>query len=639
MLNVNNVSVFFGGKAIFENVSFQIQTKDRIGLIGKNGAGKTTLLKLIAQINTPDNGSIDYPQQYKLGILTQDLNIDTSKTVKEIAYQAFRRVIEINEELEKLNTELSSREDYETLAYEDLLNKINEYYEQLNLLGGNNIEGDIEKILKGLGFLQSDFEKPLSSFSGGWQMRAEMAKILLSKPDLLILDEPTNHLDIESIIWLEEYFKSYNGAILMVSHDKTFLDNTTNRTIELVFGRAIDFKLPYSKFIVQREDIYQKQMATFKNQQKQIEQQEKFIEKFKAKATKARQAQSKLKMLNKIERVEIDEFDTTGLNIRFPDAPRSGDVTLHGQKLEKTYSNKTVFKDGLIYIERGEKIAFVGKNGMGKSTLVKMIMDEIPYSGELKIGHNVNIGYFAQQHDKLESDKTVFDTIYDEATDEWTNVGKVRGLLGAFLFGDEAVEKKVKVLSGGERARLAMAKLLLKPYNLLILDEPTNHLDIHAKELLKNALIKFNGTLIIVSHDRDFLQGLTSKTYEFKNGKIKEHLGVIQDFLDKYALDQFRGLEEKNIPAKTKSEKHHKTDLNLNIDRRQLKKDINKLEKSIEKYENQLKDLKAEMMDPDFYKHPEMSDIIKREKELNISLEKDMIEWDEKTILLEKLDE
>ena len=640
MLNVNNVSVIFNGKAIFENVSFQIQPKDRIGLIGKNGAGKTTLLKIIAELNKPDTGSIDYPQGYKLGILTQDLDIDTSITVRAMAKLAFKEVIEVNQRLDKLNNDLTTREDYESSSYEDLLNKINDLYEKLNLLGGNNIEGDIEKVLKGLGFLQTDFDRPLSEFSGGWQMRAEMAKILLAKPDLLILDEPTNHLDIESILWLENYFKNYAGAILMVAHDRTFLDNTTNRTIELAFGRSIDYKLPYSKFMVQRADIHEKQMATFKNQQKQIEEQEKFIERFKAKASKAKQAQSKLKQLNKVERIQVDEFDHTQMNIKFPTAPRSGDVTLNGEYLKKSYDDHCVFSNGKVYIERGEKIAFVGKNGMGKSTLVKMIMDEIPYEGALKIGHNVSIGYFAQQHDELNSEKTVFDTIYDEATDEWTNVAKVRGLLGAFLFSDEAVEKKVKVLSGGERARLALAKLLLRPYNLIILDEPTNHLDIHAQELLKNALKEFNGTLIVVSHDRDFLQDLTSKTYEFKDGSIYEHLGSIREFLDKYKLDQFRSLEEKQIKPQAKPAKTEEVKVDYsNVDRRQLKKDINRLEKSVETLESKIEELKTSMMDPDFYKHPEMNEIVQKDKDLNAQLEQDMMEWDEKTALLEKVDQ
>ena len=643
MLNVNNISVFFGGKPIFENVSFQVQSKDRIGLIGKNGAGKSTLLKLISGSIKADSGSIDFSTGYKIGILTQDLHLDTSKSVRTSAKEAFSEILEVEAKIEKLNQELVQREDYESDSYAQLLDTINDQYQQLGVMNSSNMEGEIEKVLKGLGFNSEEFDNPLSTFSGGWQMRAELAKILLQQPDLLILDEPTNHLDIDSIIWLEQYFKTYPGAILMVAHDKAFLDNCTNRTIELAFGRAIDYKLPYSQFVVQREDIYEKQLATYKNQQKQIEQQEKFIEKFKAKATKARQAQSKLKQLDKIERVEIVEFDYSDIVIEFSPAPRSGDVALRGTKLEKTFDN-LVFADGELYIERGEKVAFVGKNGMGKSTMVKMIMEEIPFNGELKLGHNINVGYFAQQHHSdLDPEKSVFDTIYDIATNEWTNMAKVRGLLGAFLFGAEDIDKKVKVLSGGERARLAMAKLILKPYNMLILDEPTNHLDIHVKEILKNALKKYDGTLIIVSHDRDFLDELTEKTYEFADNKVKEHLGSIKDFLAKYEMEEFRTFEldkgNKELkPSPQSQEKSKIKKIDYQIDRRELKKEVNKLENAISTIEKELEKIHEQMTDPDFYNDPNMTSIIQKQKDLENKLEIVMEEWDHKATLLDDLD-
>ena len=532
MISVNGISIHFTGTDLFKNLSFVINEKDRIGLVGKNGVGKSTLLKILAKEQEPSSGSISIPQGKSIGYLPQEIKIDSSKTILDETLTVFEEQLCLNSEIENINRQLEDRTDYESDSYAQLIQELTEKHEQLQLLGADKAEGEVEKVLKGLGFKDQDFNRSIAEFSGGWQMRVELAKLLLKMPTLLLLDEPTNHLDIESILWLEDFFKNYPGALIMISHDRMFLDNVTNRTIEIVNSRIYDYKSPYSKFLELRADRLSTQEAAFRNQQKYIADQERFIERFKAKNTKAKQAQSKMKQLEKLERIEFDDVDTNSIQFRFPDAPRSGDVVVGGKGLSKSYSENKVLSNIDIEIERGEKIAFVGKNGQGKSTMVKMIMGQEDCDGDLKIGHNVEIGYYAQvQENTLDESKTVLATIEDIATDEWAKISKIRGLLGAFLFGPDDVDKKVKVLSGGEKSRLALAKLLLKPVNLLILDEPTNHLDIASKEVLKSALKSYNGTLILVSHDRDFLQGLTDRTYEFSDQKTKEHIGEIGEFL------------------------------------------------------------------------------------------------------------
>lgn len=613
MISINNISVSFSGIDLFKQLSFVVNPRDRIGLIGKNGVGKSTLLKIIAGRQKPDGGNIDLPVSNTIGYLPQEFHIDSDKSVMEETKTAFKEVLDMEAEIADITNEIEQRTDYESDEYGDLINKLSELHHQLELKGGSKMESEIEKILKGLGFSEADFNRSIQDFSGGWQMRVELAKLLLRQPDLLLLDEPTNHLDIESIMWLEDFFINYQGAIMMVSHDRMFLDNVTNRTIELVFGSMYDFKVPYTKYMELREERYEQQIATYKNQQKYIEQQQRFIDRFRAQATKAKQVQSKIKQLEKLDQVNIDELDGQQIEFKFPPAPRSGDISLEVKNLVKTYGVKKVFSDANLLLERGDKVAFVGQNGMGKSTMVKLINQiEEADSGMLKIGHNIEIGYYAQVQEKtLDENKTVLATIEDVATNEWANISKIRALLGAFLFDADDVQKRVKVLSGGEKSRLALAKLLLNPVNLLILDEPTNHLDISAKDMLKQALQQYDGTLIVVSHDRDFLDGLTDKTYEFRNGKVKEHLGSVQDFLNTYQAEHFRAFEQNkddiNSLKKEKKEVKNNSDKEL----KKLKLQIGKLEAKIEKQEETIADLEKKMADPNLY-----SDIDKLE-ELN----------------------
>ena len=553
MRSIEGLSVAFGGNTLFDNITYVINKKDRIALVGKNGAGKSTMLKIIAGLQAPTSGSVNMPKDLTVGYLPQQMNLSDTRTVMEEAEQAFSHIFELQSRIERMNTELSERTDYESEYYQELIERVSNANEQLALIGASNYQAEIEKTLIGLGFTREDFGRDTSEFSGGWRMRIELAKLLLQRPDVLLLDEPTNHLDIESIQWLESFLSTRANAVVLVSHDRAFIDNVTTRTIEISLGRIYDYQVNYSRYVVLRQERLEQQMRAYENQQKQIQDTEAFIERFRYKATKSVQVQSRIKQLAKLERVEVDEVDTSRLNLKFPPAPRSGDYPIIAEGVGKNYGSHVVFSNATFTIKRGEKVAFVGKNGEGKSTLVKCIMGEIPYTGTLKIGHNVKIGYFAQnQASLLDESITVFDTIDRVAVGDIRT--KIRDILGAFMFGGEASDKKVKVLSGGEKTRLAMIRLLLEPVNLLILDEPTNHLDMRTKDVLKQAIRDFNGTVILVSHDREFLDGLVSKVYEFGGGQVREHLGGIYDFLESRKLDSLRELEQRATVSKTEKD-------------------------------------------------------------------------------------
>ena len=553
MISIEGLSVAFGGNTLFDNITYVINKKDRIALVGKNGAGKSTMLKIIAGLQAPTSGSVNMPKDLTVGYLPQQMNLSDTRTVMEEAEQAFSHIFELQSRIERMNTELSERTDYESEYYQELIERVSNANEQLALIGASNYQAEIEKTLIGLGFTREDFGRDTSEFSGGWRMRIELAKLLLQRPDVLLLDEATNHLDIESIQWLESFLSTRANAVVLVSHDRAFIDNVTTRTIEISLGRIYDYQVNYSRYVVLRQERLEQQMRAYENQQKQIQDTEAFIERFRYKATKSVQVQSRIKQLAKLERVEVDEVDTSRLNLKFPPAPRSGDYPIIAEGVGKNYGSHVVFSNATFTIKRGEKVAFVGKNGEGKSTLVKCIMGEIPYTGTLKIGHNVKIGYFAQnQASLLDESITVFDTIDRVAVGDIRT--KIRDILGAFMFGGEASDKKVKVLSGGEKTRLAMIRLLLEPVNLLILDEPTNHLDMRTKDVLKQAIRDFNGTVILVSHDREFLDGLVSKVYEFGGGQVREHLGGIYDFLESRKLDSLRELEQRATVSKTEKD-------------------------------------------------------------------------------------
>ncbi|WP_455499080.1 ABC-F family ATP-binding cassette domain-containing protein [Coprobacter sp.] len=545
MISVDGLTVEFGGTTLFQDVSFVINEKDRIALMGKNGAGKSTLLKILAGVRNPSRGNISAPKDTVIAYLPQHLMTDNKRSVFEETAQAFSHLFEMEKEIERINNELATRTDYESEEYYKLIEEVSALSEKFYSVDATNYEEDVEKILLGLGFKRSDFSRPTSDFSGGWRMRIELAKLLLKRPDVLLLDEPTNHLDIESIQWLEDFLISSAKAVIVISHDRAFVDNITTRTIEVTMGRIYDYKVNYSKYLELRKERREQQKKAYEDQQKMIAETKEFIERFKGTYSKTLQVQSRVKMLEKLQLVEVDEEDTSALKLRFPPSPRSGSYPVIIEGVSKTYGNHTVFSKATLTIERGEKVAFVGKNGEGKSTLVKCIMGETKFDGALTLGHNVMIGYFAQnQASLLDEELTVFQTIDDVAKGDIRT--KIRDILGAFMFGGESSTKKVKVLSGGERTRLAMIKLLLEPVNLLILDEPTNHLDLKTKDILKTALKEFDGTLIVVSHDRDFLDGLVDKVYEFGNKKVVEHLGGIYDFLGKKKMDNLRELERNN---------------------------------------------------------------------------------------------
>lgn len=555
MISINNLTVEFSAKSLFDNINYVINKKDKIALVGKNGAGKSTMLKIIAGLQRPTSGTVAIPQDVTIGYLPQQMKLSDTTTVLEEVSQAFSHLDKMHAELDKMTKELQDRTDYESDSYHRLIDRMTTLTERLAMEESENAQAEMEKTLIGLGFVREDFNRQTSEFSGGWRMRIELAKLLLQHPDVLLLDEPTNHLDIESIQWLENFLITKANAVVLVSHDRAFIDNVTNRTIEISLGKIYDYSVNYSKYVVLRQERLEQQMRAYQNQQKQIQDTEDFIERFRYKATKAVQVQSRIKQLAKIERIEVDEVDTSHLNLKFPPAPRSGDYPVIADDVAKAYGNHVVFSGVNFTIKRGEKVAFVGKNGEGKSTLVKCIMGEIPFTGNLKIGHNVKIGYFAQnQAQLLDEDITVFDTIDRVAVGDIRT--KIRDILGAFMFGGEAIDKKVKVLSGGEKTRLAMIRLLLEPVNLLILDEPTNHLDMKTKDILKQAIKDFNGTVIVVSHDREFLDGLVEKVYEFGGGKVTECLGGIYDFLEKKKLASLRELELTKSPtAKPQPEK------------------------------------------------------------------------------------
>ncbi|TBN02744.1 ABC transporter ATP-binding protein [Hyunsoonleella flava] len=589
MLNIHNLSISFQGEYLFEDITFKLGNGDRVGLIGKNGAGKSTMLKILSNELEPDSGQIAADKALKIGFLKQDIDFVFGRTVLEEAYQAFTEIKEIEAKMEAINTQLAERTDYESEGYNQLMIDINDLQHQYEIIGGYNYQGNTEKILQGLGFKREDFNSLTDTFSGGWRMRIELAKLLLQNNDILLLDEPTNHLDIESIIWLESFLKNYPGAVVIVSHDKMFLDNVTNRTIEISLGRIYDYPKPYSKYLVLREEIREQQLASQKNQQKQIEHTEKLIEKFRAKASKATMAQSLIKKLDKIERIEVDEDDNSVMTLNFPVSVTPGKVVVEASAISKNYGDNHVLKHIDLLIERDSKTAFVGQNGQGKSTLAKIIVGEIKYDGNLKLGHNVQIGYFAQnQAEYLDGNKTVLDTMIDAANE--SNRSKVRDILGSFLFRGDEVEKYVKVLSGGERNRLALAKLMLQPFNVLIMDEPTNHLDIKSKNVLKEALKRFEGTLILVSHDRDFLQGLTNIVYEFKDRKIKEYLGDIDYYLEERQVANLREVEKRTITKDIpKEKKNHSYQ-----EQKKLKSLNNKLSNVESKISELEKDIKAD---------------------------------------------
>ena len=583
MLNIHNLSVSFSGEYLFKEISFKLISGDRVGLIGKNGAGKSTLLKLLSKETEMDSGSIAYEKDLKIGFLKQDIDFDKGRTVLEEAYQAFSEIKTLEQKQNEINTQLSQRTDYESQDYLELINDLSDVNDRYEIIGGYNYQGHTEKILQGLGFKREDFHKNTDTFSGGWRMRIELAKLLLQSNDLLLLDEPTNHLDIESIIWLENFLKSFLGAVVIVSHDKMFLNNVTNRTIDISHGKIYDFNKPYSKYLVLREEIKSQQISAQKNQEKHIQHTEKLIQKFKAKASKASMAQSLIKKIEKIDRIEVDQDDNSVMKLNFNISINPGKVVTEIENLSKNYGDNMVLSDVNLLIERKSKIAFVGQNGQGKSTLAKIMVGELtPSSGNSKLGHNVQIGYFAQnQAEYLDGSKTVLQTMIDSANE--TNRSKVRDVLGSFLFKGDDVEKYVRVLSGGERNRLALAKLLLQPFNVLVMDEPTNHLDIKSKSVLKQALVKFDGTLILVSHDRDFLQNLTNKVYEFKSQKIKEYLGDIDYYLNQRKIEDFREIEKKDKVISLKKNKN----INNSKDR-ELKKRISNIESKISKLENEI---------------------------------------------------
>ncbi len=625
MLNIHDLSISFQGEYLFESIAFKLSAGDRVGLIGKNGAGKSTMLKILAKELEPDTGQIASDKSLKIGFLKQDIDFDYGKTVLEESYEAFTEIKALENKLNHINHQLAERTDYESEAYHQLMVDINEVQHQYEVLGGYNYQGDTEKVLQGLGFSRKDFNKLTDTFSGGWRMRIELAKLLLQNNDVLLLDEPTNHLDIESIIWLENFLKSYPGVVVIVSHDKMFLDNVTNRTIEISLGRIYDYNKSYSKYLVLRNELKEQQLAAQKNQEKQIQQTERLIEKFRAKASKASMAQSLIKKLDRIERIEVDDEDNSVMTLNFPVSVTPGKVVVEAHGVSKSYGQLNVLNHVDLLIERDSKTAFVGQNGQGKSTLAKIIVGELEHQGKLKLGHNVQIGYFAQnQAEYLDKNKTVLDTMIDAANE--TNRSKVRDILGAFLFRGEEVDKYVKVLSGGERNRLALAKLLLQPLNVLVMDEPTNHLDIKSKNVLKEALKKFQGTLVLVSHDRDFLQGLTNKVYEFKNHKLKEYLGDIDFYLEQRNVENLRELEKKEV-VKSQPKETNKPSYEEQKKVKSLQNKLSNLEAKIHSLEKEIKEIDVDLATnyDEVVSNPTFFDTYQKKKS---NLEKLMEEWE-----------
>jgi ATP-binding cassette subfamily F protein 3 len=597
VISINNLTVSFGGFTLFDNVNFHINENDKIGLVGKNGAGKTTILKIVAGIIAPSGGAVQQPSEITIGYLPQEMEYSKKSTVIEETLKAFSHIKTIEERIAKINKDICERTDFESDSYHDLIVKFNELNDKLNLYGTINPQALSERILKGLGFSRSDLDRERATLSLGWNMRIELAKILLRKPDILLLDEPTNHLDIESIRWLESYLQGFRGALVLISHDRRFLDSVTNRTVEIMLGKINDYKVPYTKYTQLRRERLEQQKAAYDNQQKLIEKTEDFIERFRYKATKSNQVQSRIKQLDKLDRIEVEEEDKAKLYLKFPPAPRSGNVALKSIDVKMSFGEKCIFDKANITIERGEKIALLGKNGEGKTTFMRLITGELtPVSGRIELGHNVSLGYYAQnQEDLLNKEDTVFETLDNAATGDVRT--KLRDILGSFLFRGEDIDKKVAVLSGGEKSRLAMAKLMLKPYNLLALDEPTNHMDIRSKDILKQALLKYDGTLVIVSHDRDFLDGLVNKIYEFKDGAVREHLGTFEEFLSRKNIESLDELElEKSglkaVPEAKKPESVVPVDQNL---KREQEREQKRRETKIEKCEKRIEELESKI--------------------------------------------
>ena len=627
MLNIHNLSVSFGGSFLFEEVTFRLGSGDRVGLVGKNGAGKSTMLKILAGDFKPDSGQIATEKEVKIGFLRQDIDFEHGRTVLEEAYEAFTEIKLVEKKLEEVNHLLVTRTDYESEEYGQIIEDLSDYTHRFELLGGYNYVGETEKILLGLGFKREVFNNQTDTFSGGWRMRIELAKLLLQSNDILLLDEPTNHLDIESIIWLESFLRNFPGVVVIVSHDKMFLDNVTNRTIEISLGKAYDFNKPYSEYLELRHEIREKQLATQKNQAKKIEETEKLIEKFRAKASKASMAQSLIKKLDKVERIEVDEDDNSVMNISFPVSKVPGKVVIEAENVTKAYGEKVILKDISLLVERGSKIAFVGQNGQGKSTFIKAIVNEFKFGGTIKLGHNVQVGYFAQnQAEYLDGEITLLETMENAASD--TNRSKVRDMLGSFLFRGDDVEKKVKVLSGGERNRLALCKLLLQPINVLVMDEPTNHLDIKSKNVLKAALQKYEGTLLLVSHDRDFLQGMSNIVYEFKDQKIKEYLGDINFFLEQRNLENMREVEKKDAVKKEIPKENNKISYEDQKKSKSLQNRLSKIESQIKQLEiNIQNDDKA--LESNYDKHIEDASFFTSYNKKKSDLDKLLDDWEE----------
>ena len=644
MISINSLTVAYGGFVLLNDINFHISESDKIGLVGKNGAGKSTILKLICGLQNPTNGKVAVPNDLKIGYLPQIMEHHKGRTVIDEAMTAFADMFALEDELERITAELSEREDYESADYQNLIIKMNEVNDRLAYTRSDNPQVQAERTLQGLGFKYEELSRNTETFSQGWNMRIELAKILLSKPDVLLLDEPTNHLDIESIEWLEGYLKDYRGSLVLISHDRKFLDNVTNRTVEIMLGRIHDYKVPYSKYLELRKERLEQQRAAFENQQRMIEKTEEFIERFRYKPTKSNQVQSRVKQLEKLERIEVDLEDKSALAVKFPPAPRSGDIAYKSVDMKVGYGTKVVFEDAQIEVRRGEKVALVGRNGEGKTTLMRVIMNELePMAGESKVGYNVNIGYYAQnQEDILDKEDTVFGTLDRVAVGDVRL--KLRDILGAFLFKGEDIDKKVAVLSGGERARLAMAKLILKPYNLLALDEPTNHMDIRSKDILKQALKAYDGTLIIVSHDRDFLDGLVDKLYEFRDGKVKEHLGGVQEFLERRKLENlselerhYKPVEEKPVEViqkKEEAKQEYQAKKFVSKEERKIRNRISFLEKGIESIEAKMAEIEAVLADPG--EGDDIMELTRAYLENKRELDFKMEEWDQ---LNEKLEE
>ena len=643
MIAIDNLTVSFGGWTLFDEISFLVNPKDRIGLVGKNGAGKTTLLRIITGEQQATSGAVTRNSDCTIGYLPQQMKVADTTTLIDETAKAFAEVLAIEAEIERITTALAERDDYESAEYEQLMHRLDECNNRYHILGGDSREADIEKTLLGLGFRREDFNRPTSQFSGGWRMRIELAKLLLRRPSVFLLDEPTNPLDIESIQWLEEYLRNYNGAVLLISHDRAFLDNVTNRTIEISLGKIYDYKVPYSKYVVLRRERREQQMAAYENQQRMIEKTEEFIERFRYKPTKSNQVQSRIKQLERLERIEVDEEDLSTLNIKFPPAPRSGQIVAEVKEVGKSFGAKHVFSGANFVIERGEKIALVGRNGEGKTTLARMLVGELsPSEGSIRLGANVDVGYYAQnQEDLMDGEITVFDTLDRVAVGDIRT--RLRDILGAFLFRGEDIDKKVKVLSGGERSRLAMARLMLSPHNLLIMDEPTNHMDMRSKDILKEALMRFDGTVIVVSHDREFLDGMVDKIYEFRDGGVKEYLGGIYYFLEKRKVESMAEIERKATPTTTSKEGATVSSGKLSYEqKKEQEKQIRKLRKAVEAIETELAEIESQIADYDarFASATEYNEADYRAyDELKTRYDHQMHEWEKASYELELIEE